>query len=324
MAAFTKADALQLVDGATGTTKLALGDEQLSTILKIVNRQSLLSKYGASLPTLAINEGSITVNKSILTDNGEEKTALGAGTLSTEQRYSQHTSYLSKPRTWKGGFWQADLLQGYEGAVADKFTDAIGFVEKYREGRGLQNVVNKQAATVLPAKAGTVYTLDELIAVKNVLIDAAISIEQLEDLAEGIDGVEVSKIFIDLSPQLFNELADSRLLQDVAKLTFEEGAFSVAKMGGFMVRRNPNLRAAGTYKTEDSANKFVEAVVATEYSAISLLKMIAANAGAVGDLSNDEGYYVEARFTGDATGSPIGVDKPYGEKLIKVFTRDAS
>lgn len=204
-----------------------------------------------------------------------------------------------------------------ESAVAVKYAQALDTFNKEFERGFLKTVAAAAtgAANVKAIDVDGITSADLAKAAKNEIVDAAFELAELEDANYAIDGFDESRIFIDLSSKLFNRLVDERLIEDEADATFKEGIFRIGTMGGFRVRRNEFLGKAGIV----NGGKIVHAIVASDVTAVSPRALVAANAGKVDNLSEDQGYYVEQKFA-----SVDGAASSYGvmgiESLLKVFT----
>lgn len=118
------------------------------------------------------------------------------------------------------------------------------------------------------------------------LIAKATELTQTIDPYQGIDLIDSQDIVILVKPVLLDKIARVGLTGNRAELTFNNGAYSVSTIGGYKIISCPFL------------NKF-DAVVTTNFIGAGATKLIAVNSGKVGDLSNDEGLYVEAAFAFD-------------------------
>lgn len=310
---FTKAQALALIQGASGANKYLLADEQKNEVMTFYKDRSYASAYGSGLPVSTISEGSVTYTLNAGAMASVDKTGVGANITAETTGFAQKTVYLSKPKKISGGFEQADLMQGMENAVATKYSQALNTFDKEYE-RGFLTTV-AAASTGTEIDLATLTTADAVKAAKDEIVQAAFDLAELVEPKYAIDGFDESRIFIDLSSRLFNKLADERLIEDEADATFQEGIFRVGKLGGFRVRRNEFLGKSGIV---DSATKVVHAIVASDVTAVSPRALVAANAGALGDLSNDQGYYVEQKFA-SVDGTAVSYAVLGIESLLKTF-----
>lgn len=118
------------------------------------------------------------------------------------------------------------------------------------------------------------------------LVSKATELTQTIDPYQGIDLIDPQDIVILVKPVLLDKIARVGLTGNRAELTFNNGAYSVSTIGGYKIISCPFL------------SKF-DAIVTTNFIGAGATKLIAVNSGKVGDLSNDEGLYVEAAFAFD-------------------------
>lgn len=315
---FTKAQALALIQGASGSNKFLLGDEQKNEIMTFYKERSYATAYGSGLPVSSITQGSVTYTLNAGKMAMVAKTGIGQGTngsIAAEKTgFAQKTVYLSAPQKIEGAFEEADLMQGMESAVAVKYAQALDTFNKEFERGFLKTLAATTTGALIDIDAIT--TADLAKAAKDQIVDAAFDLAELEDSNYAIDGFDESRIFIDLSSKLFNRLVDERLIDNEADATFKEGIFRIGTMGGFKVRRNEFLGKAGIV---DKAAKVVHAIVATDVTAVSPRALVAANAGKVDNLSEDQGYYVEQKFA-SVDGATVSYAVMGIESLIKTFS----
>lgn len=326
---FIKKQAFALTNEG-GSDKFLLGDEQKNTIMTFYKDRSYAAAYGSGLPVSSIAQGSVTylLNSGTLTST--DKTAIGAGTgngnitTTANGKFKQKTVYLSKSKKIEDGFFESDLMQGMEQAVAVKYAQALDTFAKEYERGFLHTVVNSVAAgDVIALDPSAITSADLAKAAKDKIVDAAFDLAEIENVEYALDGFEESRIFIDLSSKLFNRLVDERLIENEADATFKEGIFRVGQMGGFRVRRNEFLGKPQTRHDNGSTGTtgtqgLVHAIIATDVTAAGPRKLVAANAGQIGDLSADEGYYIEQKFA-SKDGSSVDYAVMGVAPLIKVF-----
>ncbi|AWX69697.1 hypothetical protein [[Mycoplasma] anseris] len=132
------------------------------------------------------------------------------------------------------------------------------------------------------------------------LVKEATELTLTKDKSEGIDLVAADKVVILVSPEILDKIATSGIIGNRALLSFDGGASTVTHIGGYKIISNPYLNET-------------KAIIATEFSCIGGLRFIAASAGKIDNLSEDQGVYFEATY---ANGIAY-------KSLIKTFSQKA-
>lgn len=271
---------LQAYTNADGSTNkvLKLGDQARATLLTQAFSPSLFLETAKGTDISESNTLSVSFVKAqagaLLT-----KTELGTGSFNKWNQSESITINWQEPLVSKEALQAAAIAHGVPYSAADKLNKFMEqFYKKFeRDGFELLEKTATTANKAITVNFNTI-TKEELYAR---IVQEATKLTQLKDKSEGIDLISPDKILIFVSPEILDKLALYGLVGNRADASFSGGQYSIGTLGGYRIFSNPYLK--------DS-----KVMITTDFTTGAGVKVIAAKAGNVDNLSEDQGVYFEA------------------------------
>lgn len=265
---------------ANGANKISLGIAERVKLLSRTLDNSLIYNLIPNDTILSADELKLEFVK-LQASNWSKKTEVGTGKADKWRISTPVSVYWREPlktyETYLAVEKNINKALNVGKKIAKKLTEFSRMFERTSIAEVENKVIvdNKQIEKDLMNMNG-----DELYAE---LVAKATELTQTFDAYQGIDLIDPADIIILVKPTLLDKVARVGLTGNRAEVTFNSGAYSVSTIGGYKIMSCPFL------------SKF-DAIVTTNFIGAGATQIIAINSGKVGDLSNDEGLYVEAKF----------------------------
>lgn len=265
---------------ANGANKISLGIAERVKLLSRTLDNSLIYNLIPNDTILSADELKLEFVK-LQASNWSKKTEVGTGKADKWRISAPVSVYWREPlktyETYLAVEKNINKALNVGKKIAKKLTEFSRMFERTSIAEIENKVIadNKQIEKDLMNMNG-----DELYAE---LVAKATELTQTFDTYQGIDLIDPADIIILVKPTLLDKVARVGLTGNRAEVTFNSGAYSVSTIGGYKIMSCPFL------------SKF-DAIVTTNFIGAGATQIIAINSGKVGDLSNDEGLYVEAKF----------------------------
>lgn len=329
---FEKQVAKHIASEVQGKT-LQLGDTTRNKIYEIISQSGdYVSKYGSGIEAQDASAGSSTYHLEVEFPTFNTKAAIGSNIKTSDFKLGSRTHYISKEtRIARDKLGIIDTMR-FASLVPNKLARAINqdkklwnrvFFQKviaatatYAAGQTLTDRITRSANHRIVFIPADLTTNENLLIAWNQLSALRKIIRLHKDATQAIDNMDGEAIVGDIDEYLkrqFNLLgfnsADAKAFiagTDVEKIATWEG-----------LDVNPYINEntiTGKFKGEGDAGTAktysVAAMFGTTLSWKFFFQILASNAGNLGDLSNDSGYFYESVLGADRTGDDIVDNTP--------------
>ncbi|APJ38504.1 hypothetical protein [Mycoplasmopsis pullorum] len=274
-----KLTASQFQVASAGTTgkKLTLNEQQGALLMAMVSDRSLLGDFTKGVRTLTTNELGIQVQR-LQIPAISLKTGVGAGTPGKFRVSAPVVVNWNQPFKMYEAYTAAEKTLGKVAAASSKLELMLKTFARACERSGFEQL--EQAIKSENAAEAFDWTTKPANEIYSKIVDLATEITELYDAEQGIDLIDRENIVIHVKPRLFDKIAQAGMIGNRVDVSYELGQYGVSTIGGYVIKANPFLRD-------------YEAIIGADFAAAEGRKVLAANAGSLGDLSNDEGAYFE-------------------------------
>ncbi|MBN0919682.1 hypothetical protein [[Mycoplasma] gypis] len=260
---------------------LSLTGNELKEVVSYVVDKSLIGTLGTKLQISEVNTSNATILKNI-GQEWHEKTTAGV-TSFDKAKYNSVVVNWSKPLYQTVGFTEADKVIGVPQTAQIKLQKASSDFNDKFEAYCWKKIEEKVKAKKSQGGNYVKNLLDKSITdidVYREVVTLATSLTKHKDDNDGINGIQKSDIVIHVKPEVLDRIAISGHVGNMSEATFVGGQYSFATVGGYKIYANQYLNE-------------VDCLVATNFSAISMVNINAANIATLSP-SNDIAFYFEA------------------------------